>query len=401
MNLEILSMAFASINANKVRASLSMLGIIIGVSTVIVVVSISLGAKQTIDNQFKNLSVNSIMIQATRGEGSTTASKLSEADVPKIISDVANIQTGMAVVNGNTQVSVAGKDSKQYSLVGGYTNYFDLSNLVLLNGRIFTDEEITSKAKVAVIGNTVVTDLFDGDANSALGQYLTVSKRKVEIIGVLQIVGSSMRGANNDESIFIPYTTAKKTFLGERAQVRLTILANDVKNIPMAIEDITALLRTNHKIKEDGADDFRIFDAGSLVSTAKDTSNILSILLISIATIVLIVSGIGIMNVMFVTVAERTKEIGIMKAVGAKQKDILIQFLLEAVILSVLGGAIGIILGEIVIPFLNLGGVLKALPSNTGRIIAFSFSVMVGIIFGFYPALKASQLDPVDALRSE
>ena len=221
------------------------------------------------------------------------------------------------------------------------------------------------------------------------------------MIGVLKKVGGRLGPLSVDEAVILPNTAAEKNILGGRGMVMINIQADSVDNIEAATQEITAILRAEHKLKIDQEDDFRIMDAGSMVATAQETAKMMSYLLTAIAAITLLVSGIGIMNVMFVTVAERTKEIGIAKAIGGKRADILWQFLLESVILSMLGGLIGIGLGLGLIPLVAKINIITLAYSWNGPIIGFSFSVLVGIFFGFYPAFKASRLDPVDALRSE
>jgi putative ABC transport system permease protein len=204
-----------------------------------------------------------------------------------------------------------------------------------------------------------------------------------------------------DEAVFVADSTAEKSLLGSRGQVMINAQVDSVDNTTVATAEITSVLRTAHKLRTDQEDDFRIMDAGSMVSAAKESASTMKILLTAIAAITLLVSGIGIMNVMFVTVAERTKEIGIAIAIGGKPSDILAQFLLESIILSMVGGIIGIIIGQIAIPVVQYFNWMTMVASWTGPLIGFSFSVIVGVFFGFYPAMKASKLDPVDALRSE
>ncbi|MCK5211876.1 FtsX-like permease family protein [Candidatus Parcubacteria bacterium] len=204
-----------------------------------------------------------------------------------------------------------------------------------------------------------------------------------------------------DDAVFLPNTFAEKSILGSKAFLMIFTLADDVENIEIASKEIVSVLRNEHKLRDSQDDDFRIMDAGAMVGAAQDAAALMSLLLTAIAAITLLVSGIGIMNVMFVTVAERTKEIGIAKAIGGKQGDILSQFLLESVILSMMGGVIGLIIGNSIIFIFRNTELISLAPSLMGIIIGFGFSALVGITFGFYPALKASRLDPVDALRSE
>ncbi len=391
-----LLMAWNALVANKIRTLLSMLGIIIGVSTVIAVIGIGAGAQQTIDQQFKNLSVTSIIVFPNRGGAGS--SKLSADDVPYVLSRANFVVNGTAMISGNTTVS-AGKENQSTSVLGINSKFFDIANLSIGQGELITDAMEREHQKVVVLGYTLAETLFgEGNAFQAVGQPVTVARRKFTIIGVLAENGASSFGTSYDDAVYTPFSVAEKTVLGGNAQVRLTFLGREVETLELAEEEITTLLREKHRLRDSQEDDFRVRDPGSIVSSAKETTSTISFLLTSVATIVLIVSGIGIMNVMFVTVAERTKEIGVLKAIGAKKQDILSQFLLESVILSVSGGIIGIILGQTIIPLLQEYGAVRSL---SAVLLGFFFSVMVGIFFGFYPALQASKLDPVDALRSE
>jgi len=244
-------------------------------------------------------------------------------------------------------------------------------------------------------------ETLDLDKTSVVGQTLKVEGKQLEIIGIAKETGRSIGPISMDDSIFIPISTAEKSILGSKAQITIFTLADEIDNIALATEELVGALREEHGLKSSQADDFRILDAGAMISAAQESARLMTVLLTSVAAIVLLVSGIGIMNVMFVTVAERTKEIGIAKAIGGKQEDILGQFLLESVILSMVGGIIGIILGSSIIPIMSKFNLMVVAFSWLGPIIGFSFSVIVGIFFGFYPAFKASRLDPVDALRSE
>ena len=312
------------------------------------------------------------------------------------------IEDGAALIQGSVATTY-GKISESINITGSEPKMFDIANLRISIGKLFTDKDVSDRERVAVLGQNILETLFEElPPEQVIGKTIKVANKQMEIIGVLEGNGSSFGpGASYDDSIFIPYSTAEINILGKTARVTLSFLAKDVDFLVLAMDEIRSLLRTSHKLKDGAADDFRMFDAGSMVSSAQDSADIMTILLTSVAAIVLIVSGIGIMNVMFVTVSERTKEIGIMKAIGAKQEDILAQFLLESIILSLIGGSVGIIIGQITIPILNHFENWYVLSSTTGVLIAFGFSVLVGVFFGFYPALKASKLDPVDALRSD
>ncbi len=389
-------MAFESLLANKTRSLLSMLGIIIGVSTVIAVFAIGQGAQNAVDEQFAGLSAKSIIVMQTGGR--SVSSKLSINDVRIIKEESKYIESATGILQGSSAVSYGLIDGS-YTVVGTDLDFFTISKLELSSGRIFTDEE--KKDRVAILGSDVYEKYYS-EGEDPLGTSITVGGKKLEVIGVFKETGGNLGRLSKDESIYIPYETVASAILGSGgSQIMLTLEARSIDNVSLAVEEITEILREEHGLKATAEDDFRIFDAGSMVSAAQESATLMSTILTLVAAITLLVSGIGIMNVMFVTVAERTKEIGIAKAIGGKQGDILTQFLLESIILSMLGGVIGVILGQIAIPIITKLNIMAMTSSVMGPVLGFSFSVLVGITFGFYPALKASRLDPVDALRSE
>ncbi len=399
MFIEIIKMAFESLLSKKTRTLLSMLGIIIGVATVIAVFAIGKGAQKSVSDQFQNLSANSILVMPNRGRGMTSSSKLKTSDATLILESAENIKSASGAIQGNLNVAYSSTE-KSYGVIGVDENFISISNLTLEKGRAIETEDLDDRSMTAIIGATVASDLFTDGVNP-IGETITVGSKKMEVVGVLKKLGSRIGMISVDESVIVPATTAEKSLLGDRGQVMINVLINDLDKVGTATTTITSVLRSEHNLKIDSEDDFRIMDAGSMVSAAQESAKTMSALLTAIAAITLLVSGIGIMNVMFVTVAERTKEIGIAKAIGAKQSDILSQFLLESIILSTLGGLIGILIGQISIPILSHFNIISLASSWNGPILGFSFAVVVGIFFGFYPAFKASRLDPVDSLRSE
>lgn len=394
-------MAFESLFSKKTRSFLSMLGIIIGVFTVIAVFAIGKGAESAVDDQFAGLSAKSIIVMGSMGkQGPKTSSKLDIEDVQVIKEESKYIGTATGIVQGNSTISYESNESS-YSVIGTDLDFFDISNLKLVAGRLFTEEEMENKDKLTILGSDVVEDLYE-NSSQVIGSMVTINNKKLEVIGYFEETGASLGRTSKDEAVYISYQVAQSSILGSKGgMTMLTLEAKEVDDISLASEEVTSILREEHGLKSSQEDDFKIMDAGSMVSAAQESASLMTTVLTLVAVIVLLVSGIGIMNVMFVTVAERTKEIGIAKAIGAKQGDILSQFLFESIILSAVGGIVGIILGQSAIPLISKYSGLAVTSTSIGPIIGFTFSTLVGVVFGFYPALKASRLDPVDALRSE
>ncbi len=390
-------MSFESLLANKTRTFLSMLGIIIGVSTVIAVFAIGQGAQKAVDEQFQGLSADSIIVMSMRGK--IGSSKLKTTDSKVIIENCPNISEATAVIQSTMAVSFE-SESGSFNIMGIESNYFEMSSVDVAEGRLIINEDIEGNERVAILGSDVVETLFF-EKDEIIGQNIKINGKTLEVVGIVEETGRSMGKNSLDDAIYLPNTTAEKSVLGSNSSVMIFTVASGVENIEIASEEIVKALREEHGLRDSQGDDFRIMDAGAMVGAAQDSAELMTFLLTSVAAIVLLVSGIGIMNVMFVTVAERTKEIGISKAIGGKQGDILGQFLLESVILSMIGGLLGIVVGSLAIPILSKLDIMALAFSWTGLLIGFCFSVVVGIFFGFYPALKASRLDPVDALRSE
>lgn len=396
--LETIRLALYGIWLNKVRSMLTMLGIIIGTATIILVVAVGMGSKQSVDDQFSQMSVTTIYVMANN-QGSPIPSKLSIKDVEVIQEKCPSVAIVAPQISGKAGVN-AGGNTESATILGVTPEYQDLTNLKFQDGAFITEEDAGGKAKVAILGADIVETFFGNSYSDLVGQTITINNKKFTIGGIIERKGETTGNINIDESILIPYTTAQTYIIGSKAVPRLTIQAKDLDSVKTAMSEITIALRESHNLRPNMGDDFQVRDAGSKLAAAQDTATTMSILLVSIATIVLIVGGIGIMNVMLVSVRERTKEIGIRRALGARKKDVLRQFLLEAIGISLWGGIIGVIIGETLIPLLNYFQV-DTIRSLEGVLIAFGFSGITGIFFGYYPAWKAAESNPIEALRYE
>lgn len=391
---EIFRAVFANISTNKFRVFLTALGIIVGALTIVLVVGIGKGSQASVEAQFSKLNVGTLYIQSA--PGTTSREQLGEEDLEMIQLQAASIATATLSVSGRAEVS-SDQAAFASSVVGVLDEYLDMNNLSMGEGDFIQPEDSDDRARTAVLGMDLAEILFPGDAAGAVGQTIQIAGRRFEVVGVLGQAGDATQGVNLDESVLIPYGTAVKYVTGPDAKPRMIAVAKDVESVQPAISEINAVLRTIHA---EEASAFTVRDAGSRLVAAQDSSRTMSVLLVSVAAIVLLVGGIGIMNVLFVSVKERTREIGVLKAIGAKRKDILLQFLFESIIISTAGGGIGLLLGMLLLPFMHLLDV-QVIPSIDGNVLALAFSIATGTFFGYYPALKAAALHPIDALRQE
>ena len=401
--LNIVKVGLRSIVRNKLRSALTILGIVIGVGCVIVTGGIGSGASASIQANINSLGANYIMIfpgAVTQGGARifSAQSSLTEGDAKAIKSECPSVAYVAGGVRGGGQV-VAGENNWATEIFGSDVDWPFIRSWGLAKGTFFTESEVRGAAKVAVLGNSVKENLFpDSDP---IGAVIRVKNVPFKVVGVLEKKGGSTMGNDQDDQIVIPYTTAMKRIVGTTRLGIVQVSATSSDAIQESMAEIKALLRQRHRIAPGQDDDFMLRSQDEIAASANETTKTLSMLLASIAVVSLVVGGIGIMNIMLVSVTERTREIGIRMAIGAKSRHVLAQFLLEAVTLSVAGGGVGVALGIGVSRLIAkyAGWPVSVDPSSIA--IAFGFSALIGIFFGFYPARKASALDPIEALRYE
>jgi len=396
--------AFRALRRNKLRSVLTALGIIIGVGAVIAMVSIGNGAKAQVEQQIASLGENVILIFSgsvtssgiRTGWGSAGTLKIEDAEA--IRREVSGVIAVSEEVISTRQVS-AGNQNWFTRVYGESPEYFDIRQWPLSNGASFTGQDVRSSNKVCVIGRTTASQVFGSE--DPIGQVLRIQGVPFLVTGVLTPKGLSPQGTDQDDIVIMPYTSAMKRVIGGSTLRGINIQVASPNHLAPAQQQITELLRQRHNIRAGRDDDFTVRNQQEIAETATATSRIMALLLGAIASVSLIVGGIGIMNIMLVSVTERTREIGVRLAVGAHGRDILTQFLIEAVTLSAIGGAIGILLGLGASRMLSVFAHWPTLISIPSIIAAFFVSAAVGIFFGFYPAREAARLDPIEALRYE
>lgn len=396
--------AFRALRRNKMRSFLTMLGIIIGVGAVIAMLAIGQGAEYSVAQQISALGTNVLIIlpgtQQTAGirVGAGSVTTLTEDDASAIQKECPAVALVSPGTRSGGQV-VAGNLNWATSTEGTGADYLEIRKWSIEYGDFYTEQDIKSASKVCVLGKTVADNLFpDGNA---VGQNIRIRNVPFKVMGVLSKKGQNAMGQDQDDIILAPYTTVAKRLTWYPYLRQILVSATEPASIPTAQTQISELLRMRHKIAAYDQDDFTIRNQADLVTAATATTNILTVLLASIASVSLLVGGIGIMNIMLVSVTERTREIGIRMSVGARSRDILTQFLIEALVLSLLGGIVGIIIGVVGSRIISDIEKWPTIITAFSIMLSFGFSLAIGIFFGFYPARKAALLNPIDALRYE
>ncbi|MCX6718313.1 MAG: ABC transporter permease [Candidatus Staskawiczbacteria bacterium] len=400
---------FLALSANKARTGLTILGIVIGISSVIVMVSVGQGATTSIQASIESTGSNLLMItpgaQRTFGAGvrqaGGTAQSLTIDDANAIVAQVSAVQYMAPEVSGRYQVVYQGNNTNT-SVIGTGDTYPSVRNLNIDQGVFVGQQDIDNYSKVAVIGPTVVADLFGTDAvaSDAIGQTIKINKLEFKIVGVTVTKGGS-GFQNQDDRIYIPYTTQQRYLSGNKYLSEIDLQISSPALMTSAQNDVTSLLLARHNIADAASADFTVQNQADILSSISSVSQTLTILLGAIAGISLLVGGIGIMNMMLTTVTERTREIGLRKAIGAKAKDITFQFLTEAVVLTFSGGVVGVFLGWIISFGIKYFNLYQTQVSLLSIVLAVAVSASIGIIFGYYPAKRAAKLNPIEALRYE
>jgi putative ABC transport system permease protein len=390
---------------NKFRAFLTMLGIIIGVASVIAMIAIGQGSKKSIQDQMSQMGTNLIFAvpgSMQRGGvrlGNSDAQNMKLSDIKAIEKECPAISAVSPQVRTGGQV-VLGNKNWPTTIYGVNEKYLDIRKYKIASGRMFTEREIKTYAKVCLIGQTIVENLFN-QGEEPIGKMIRFNNIPFKVIGVLEEKGENGMGQDQDDLIITPYTTVQKRILSITHIQSIFASAVSEEQNDLAIQQLTETLRRTHKIKDGEPDDFRVMSQTELVQTFTSVSDMMTVLLGTIAGISLLVGGIGIMNIMYVSVTERTKEIGLRLSVGGRERDILMQFLMESVLLSVIGGVIGILLGVVATHLVSSIMNWPVVIMSSAIFLAFAVCSAIGIFFGWYPAQKAARLNPIDALRYE
>lgn len=404
---DILLETFSALRSNKARTGLTMLGIIIGIASVIAMTAIGQGAKNSISSSIESIGANLIMVmpgaQRSFGGGPNAsrggAQTLTLEDAKAIETEVENISAVVREVTTRKQVVGTGTNTNT-SIIGTESSYSTVRNVTIDEGSFISDQNVSGSAKVVVLGSTARDDLFGENATDVVGEKVRISGAEYKVIGVAKSKGGT-GFSNSDDAVYIPYTTAQRYLSGNRylSQIDVSALNSDVSTEVQA--SITALLMDRHNIIDSTKVDFNTLNQADIMETASSVTSTFTSLLAAVAGISLLVGGIGIMNMMLTTVTERTREIGLRKAIGAKRKDISFQFLTEATMLTFIGGVLGVVLGWLISFIVSYLDILEAQVSISSILLAFGVSAFIGIVFGYYPAQRASKLNPIEALRYE
>jgi len=393
---QLLGLSWRALRANSFRSFLTTLGIVIGAATIIIVVALGEGAKQDIAAQYSNMSVTTIIVNGPSTE--TDPSKLSPDDIP-LMEAIPTVSDVVPMLSGKISVA-AGEENGSWNVIGTYPNLATVAKLVMTEGNFFSQVDEDEHQKVAILGATVAEELYGSRNPKTVGETIILGKKEFTIGGVIEYRGGSFGPVNIDESIFTPYSSSYRYVLGKSGKFSFNVNAKSIEALEPTMTELATALRESHNLAPGAVDDFRLRDMGATVASAQSSSQTMAFLLGAVGLIVLLVGGIGIMNIMYVTVSERTREIGIRKAIGAKDKHIMTQFLLEAFILTGVGYGAGVIIS---------GGIYLILQSMDLKIVFVPWSLLlslvitfaVGMFFGYYPARRAANLNPIDALRYE
>lgn len=401
---ELLKMAWRSLAANKLRTFLTMLGVIIGVTSVIALVSVGMGVKKNVVDSISRLGSNMLIVMpgsSNRGGMRGAAGSmitLTYDDAEAIKNKIKNVSHVSPTVQTSQQI-VYGHENWNTSVTGVIPEYVSIQSLTLKSGLFFSERDVNIRNRVAVIGSTVATNLF-GEINP-VGKKIRIGNAPYTIIGVLESKGQSTGGQDQDDVVLIPLTTAQERLIGITYVRSINVQVSDADKMDEVQNNIEKLLRQRHRIREGAEDDFNVRNMTSIMETMSSTTTMITLLLGAIAGISLIVGGVGIMNITLASVTERTREIGIRKAIGATYSNIMLQFLIESTMISVIGGIIGIIIGIGAAQAISKFGDFTTVISGMSIAASFGFSLFVGVFFGMLPARKAARLDPIEALRYE
>ena len=403
---ELLQEAFSAVTLNKARSGLTILGIVIGIGSVIAMISIGQGAQGSITSSIQSIGSNLILVmpgfqrtpgnQVSAGRGS--AETLRQEDADAIANQIPMIQAVAPEITHRYQVTALGTNTNT-SVVGTVSSYPEVRNVQIDLGNFITDQNVKDYSKVAVLGPTTRDDLF-GTGVDPTGKTIRINNINFQVIGVTVAKGGSGFGSQ-DDMVFVPISTAQRYLEGDTYVTTISVEAQDAQSMTQVQQQITSLLLERHHISDPTLADFQVLNQADILSTASTVTNTFTMLLASIAGISLIVGGIGIMNMMLTTVTERTREIGLRKAIGAKKRDISTQFLIESVMLTFLGGLLGIILGWLLSVLVTYFAGITTSVSWWSILLAFGVSAAIGIVFGYYPARRAASLNPIEALRYE